>query len=626
MHCAFAEETVPSTKDIALKTTNSFTKNLPTRIISSNKLDNKLDSKTIDELLAMAFQPISNGVEGENIQLIELERYLEPHKTQFTALQNDKFEYLVGINLFYKNSFERAKKSLIITKQSKDIETRFYANLAIVRLSAIYHDYDSLLVSIDDLLAEFDQVTSIDLKNSALNVIANFYQNIGEDELALTFLSLRNNSQTNAIDLCLYHSQKFQIDINIFPNQVDSQGFKRVIDECSDVNQHLAILYTVGEYSTHLINNSDAQGAIDLLTQYFKQVESLNQTTLDIIFHSNLAKANYQIGHYAKAKYFSDEAINTPINIVTNRWMLSVYDILSKLSYDQGDKTGALSYLKMYHQNMLSQAQLSSRENIARAQIKHANIGQQKQKLQMANLLNEKVNTRIQNYGENHHYQHLIQIDSYIYGSLILIILLLVALIFYVRHLQVISGLKKQLDPITKLNNRTRTMDLFSSIIYKAQKQHSLVSMVIIDIDHFRAINKKYGIKTGDMLLYKTAQMIEELASSGCCIGRIGANEFAVIYNQKTKHKIEQLSDDIRKQSKLIASSLLIKETDFNVSIGFTDSSTSNLTLKSLLTDSSLALRCAKSSKTQKVVNFDKSMQLKSKDIIDKSSLKYVYE
>jgi len=82
-------------------------------------------------------------------------------------------------------------------------------------------------------------------------------------------------------------------------------------------------------------------------------------------------------------------------------------------------------------------------------------------------------------------------------------------------------------DSLTTLLNR-RALD---RIVQErsATPHNGAVCLVLMDIDHFKAINDTYGHPTGDRVLVQTAELVRSLLRSGDIIARFGGEEFAIL-------------------------------------------------------------------------------------------------
>lgn len=81
-------------------------------------------------------------------------------------------------------------------------------------------------------------------------------------------------------------------------------------------------------------------------------------------------------------------------------------------------------------------------------------------------------------------------------------------------------------DPLTGLPNRRFLLRHFNSL---DEQDRGALALIMIDIDHFKAINDTHGHDVGDKVLKAIAQELEGLARAGDFVARIGGEEFAVL-------------------------------------------------------------------------------------------------
>jgi diguanylate cyclase (GGDEF)-like protein len=84
-------------------------------------------------------------------------------------------------------------------------------------------------------------------------------------------------------------------------------------------------------------------------------------------------------------------------------------------------------------------------------------------------------------------------------------------------------------DPLTGLYNRRFLLDHLNREIARAERSDGIVSIVLLDLKGFKAINDQFGHPMGDAVLVKTARIIRELlraVDAGC---RWGGDEFVVV-------------------------------------------------------------------------------------------------
>jgi diguanylate cyclase (GGDEF)-like protein len=90
-------------------------------------------------------------------------------------------------------------------------------------------------------------------------------------------------------------------------------------------------------------------------------------------------------------------------------------------------------------------------------------------------------------------------------------------------------------DPLTGLANRRRFMELADLEMNRCRRFQSPLSLAILDLDHFKSINDTYGHDAGDHVLREVAALLQHELRIYDGIGRLGGEEFAVIFPHANK-------------------------------------------------------------------------------------------
>jgi diguanylate cyclase (GGDEF)-like protein len=101
-------------------------------------------------------------------------------------------------------------------------------------------------------------------------------------------------------------------------------------------------------------------------------------------------------------------------------------------------------------------------------------------------------------------------------------------------------------DSLTGLLNHTNTREHLDIEVARAQRQHGLLTLALLDIDHFKAVNDTYGHPTGDRVIKSLARLLQQRLRKTDIIGRYGGEEFAVILPHTDGLTAVKLLDEIR--------------------------------------------------------------------------------
>jgi len=101
-------------------------------------------------------------------------------------------------------------------------------------------------------------------------------------------------------------------------------------------------------------------------------------------------------------------------------------------------------------------------------------------------------------------------------------------------------------DPLTGLLNR-RGLSRAAQALFQADQPVRDSAMLLIDIDHFKEINDKYGHLVGDKVISTVAQVVRENIKGRDLAARVGGDEFAVLLPDTQAKGASVLAQQIRK-------------------------------------------------------------------------------
>ncbi len=84
-------------------------------------------------------------------------------------------------------------------------------------------------------------------------------------------------------------------------------------------------------------------------------------------------------------------------------------------------------------------------------------------------------------------------------------------------------------DWLTELWNRRAVSELLSSMLARAARERSSLTLIMVDIDHFKMINDQWGHLAGDSVLQEVALRLRTIVRHADVVGRYGGEEFIII-------------------------------------------------------------------------------------------------
>ncbi len=150
-------------------------------------------------------------------------------------------------------------------------------------------------------------------------------------------------------------------------------------------------------------------------------------------------------------------------------------------------------------------------------------------------------------------------------------------------------------DALTGALNRRRFLERGAEEFTRSRRYERPLSVVMLDIDHFKRVNDTYGHATGDEAIRMTVRCCKSSLRSCDVIGRLGGEEFAVVLPETPPVNAFAAAQRLRE---LIASSVLPLEPDgelrLTVSLGLAWMAAPDRDIEQLLARADAALYRAK--------------------------------
>lgn len=107
-------------------------------------------------------------------------------------------------------------------------------------------------------------------------------------------------------------------------------------------------------------------------------------------------------------------------------------------------------------------------------------------------------------------------------------------------------------DGLTGLLNHRTAKERLATAVNAARIKNGLLAVAMIDVDHFKTVNDKYGHPMGDQVLRSLAWLLKQRLRKTDLVGRYGGEEFLVILPGSTADQAFEILDRIRRDFSLI--------------------------------------------------------------------------
>lgn len=96
-------------------------------------------------------------------------------------------------------------------------------------------------------------------------------------------------------------------------------------------------------------------------------------------------------------------------------------------------------------------------------------------------------------------------------------------------------------DVLTELPNRGRFQELLLAAMRETDARGGRMALMLVDLDHFKAVNDGFGHDAGDALLRRAARRLRDAFTAGS-VARLGGDEFAIILSDAGRHGEEVMA------------------------------------------------------------------------------------
>jgi len=193
------------------------------------------------------------------------------------------------------------------------------------------------------------------------------------------------------------------------------------------------------------------------------------------------------------------------------------------------------------------------------------------------NKINEKQRQRILNYWVSIKYYRGFDYSmlKYIGG------LFLIGIMFFIyreitlrKYNKILEAKNRELeilattDALTGVKSRRNFFDIGEQYILVAKRENMPLSFIMLDIDYFKKVNDTYGHIAGDEVLKNFTSIISNNLRKSDIFGRVGGEEFAIIFHNADKNTALQLAEKIRKKINNNSAKFHDKIINITVSLG----------------------------------------------------------
>lgn len=160
-------------------------------------------------------------------------------------------------------------------------------------------------------------------------------------------------------------------------------------------------------------------------------------------------------------------------------------------------------------------------------------------------------------------------------------------------------------DVLTGTLNRRAFFERGESEVERGLRYNTPLSVLMIDLDHFKSINDNHGHAVGDTVLVAAADLLRSMMRNVDVIGRIGGEEFAVLLPYAELQTAAKLAERLRQALEGLEIAVADLSIHITASFGVATVNVANESLDGALKRADAALYRAKESGRNRIVQYD---------------------
>ena len=474
---------------------------------------------SIDSLLAEASRYIATAPQNAEIPLAQLQLM----ESTLDKKQKEKY-YLHRINLLAYQGRYKDQVALILSVLDQIEDPNVRANY-LYNLSDGYTnlgEYEQALMRMNEGISLLPKVDSINAKMNTLQSAVSLFASLRAYDEALLYADRIYRLGADGVvslNKCVGIVDKIEVNFLSKNNLAARLLVPDALQNCEAVGNKIFVLLTKTLATIDLIDTGndqrDIQNGLLLLKEFATKNESSDYVTQ---LEEAIARAYLRKGNLVQAERFGLMAYQ---NAQASHVFLIVEktnQTMGEIKKTQGQIGNALTYFE---------AGLALKNNVLDDQL-HKNLAYQRAKFDIQDKTNqlafsEQKNRTLQvekilQLGKNKNLLLLIAL------SFILATILGAWLIRTLRQKNIFK-ISSQIDGLTQISNRAYFIESAKQAL---RNPINSVSLVLIDMDHFKSINDTFGHSTGDWVLKTVCDAVKSQLRPTDLFGRLGGEEFAI--------------------------------------------------------------------------------------------------
>jgi diguanylate cyclase (GGDEF)-like protein len=554
-----------------------------------------VDSQETGQLLKRAYD-IKTVNHPEFVAIV---KSLAQQAAQLSAGERESLRYLLGWESVYEGDYDNAIAQLqAVASGSSDAPLRFRAGVTLVNVLTLAARYEQAFSWLSWVLDHLSEALDKDARELGLLSAALLYNEVWQYDLGMSYAQKVLDEHGSDEIICKAGQLKLQALSRSGKLPASSGEFQVGIDACLKVGE----LLWANIIRTYQAETDIDQGRLDeaatLLSDHYDEASNARYPRLISAFDALLAEAYRAKGATVLARRYALDAVDSAAKNAYTEPLVTAYRVLYEIAKGQGDFALALAFHEKYTAADKGYLDDAGVRRLAYQKVSHESIAS---KLQLEALNNQNHALHLERELAGKAVE-----TSRLYIAMLTLILAFIALWAYMtKRSQLHFRALSQLDGLTGICNRPHFIDQAEKVLQLNCDSGQEVCVILCDLDHFKAINDKYGHATGDFVLKRAVEACSAHLLEGDIFARVGGEEFAILLPGCRVDEARRRAEQLRITIAATNVQQGVSKATVSASFGVSASSRSGYELRQLMAHADAALYQAKYAGRNRVVLYD---------------------
>jgi diguanylate cyclase (GGDEF)-like protein len=475
---------------------------------------------------------------------------LAQHLTSPTILISE-LSYLRGFALESLGDNEQAVENYLNGLEvAESLNDKKFIADGFINLGAIYYlseQYEQSMIMLNNALTIANTLDNDELKGSVNSELGILYAYMHQPKKSVQFYQAAYEHFKKA-GMELYALNSLQ---NIAVNHMEEGRYEQAILLFEEVVEHaenfsnnevLGGIYTRMAMAYAMKKEPELEVAYQYITVAEEYIEGAQKHNAILLFNVNKAYVLEAMGHYGDALESLTIAETLLAKNSQTKNTFSHYNLMylqSEIHYKTG---GYKQAYEKQSQFLIRLFKDQKNMNVEKIEELRLSFESKQADLQKKILEQEESVQAMQLLDVTYHEDNL-QLLILFVG---LVMLTLAWFLLKMQQEQKQLVLVSQVDDLTGVVNRRRLIELGEKMFLKAKKEQQYFSVLMIDVDNFKAINDTLGHKVGDYVLKDIAMLANKIMRTNDCFGRFGGEEFIGLLPDTSQEHAYDIAERLR--------------------------------------------------------------------------------